>query len=608
MLAVNKSRIAFAVSLALGTSFALDAPRVRAQDAPSDVQGLEEVVVTARKREESLLDVSAALDVVGGDMLASQQLNDVEDLQLMVPTLTVGETVGAMKVTIRGLGNVSNTRGEDSEVSFHVDGAVVSRPEAQAMALFDVERVEILRGPQGTLYGRNATGGAINVITKKPTDAFDGYLNLTAGNYDLLKVDAAVSGSISDSISGRLAITSTDRAGYGENITTANDLDDDHRWAARGHLDFQLTDDVDLLVTGEYGKQDDASGLFTYLTPLYVVGPPAPPSQDPKGVGGFSDPGSRDGAGNIDPQLERETASITSTLTWDISDNLTLKDILNYRKLDFYLAQDLDLSTVIPPPNTTATVSIPVHNKQASNELQLIYTTERLDLIGGLYWFNEKLDGVTYVGEQPRKGVWFWRAGESDAESWAGFFNAHYRFTDMFAARVGGRYTHDDREIDNWQWVLGTITIPPNSPTNPANDQRTDEEYTGEYGIDVHLSDTAMFYYTFSAGIQAGRRRHHAGDQPDRRSDHGREQRDRLQVQHAGSPVQPGDRGLRHEGQRPAADPGGAAPQRNVCDHHQQHRRDDREGRGTRRRTGPRRRSSRCMRVRPTQTPSSTTT
>ncbi|HET9692851.1 MAG TPA: TonB-dependent receptor, partial [Steroidobacteraceae bacterium] len=500
----RQSPIALAVGLALGTSIFAVLP-ANAQQAAAEPAALEEIVVTARKREESLTDVSAALAVVGADDLARHQLNDVEDLQLLVPTVTVGETVGAMKVTMRGLGNVSNTRGEDSMVAFYVDGAVVSRPESQGLSLFDLERVEVLRGPQGTLYGRNATGGTINAITAKPTDTFEGYLTLTGGNYDLIKVDAALSGPFTDRIRGRLAVTSTDRAGYGENITTNNDIDDDHRWAARGHLEFDVRDDMSLLLSAEYGKQDDASGLFTYWTPLYVIEPPeAPPTQAPKGEGGFSNPNSRDGAGNIDPQMERETTSLTATYTWTLSDTLTLKDILNYRKLDFYLAQDLDLSTVIPPPNTTATVQIPLSEDQFSNELQLSYASDRLDLIAGLYWFKEDMEGVTYVGEQPNKAVWFWRAGESTAESWAGFFNANFRFNDAFAARIGGRYNHDDREIDSWQWVLGTITVPPKSPTNPGYDQRTDEEYTGEYGLDWHITDTSMLYLTYSQGYQQG--------------------------------------------------------------------------------------------------------
>lgn len=505
----NTSRIAVAVSLALGSGMVLPASQALADAAPSAAsQGaLEEIVVTARKRDESLQDVSASISVLSGDMLRQRMITDVRDMQYAVPAMNVGETVGAMKITMRSLGNASNTRGEDSQVAFHVDGAVVSRPEAQGLALFDVSRVEVLKGPQGTLYGRNATAGAINVVTNKPTEDLDGYLNVTAGNYNLMKIDAAVGGSVSDKVLGRVAVVSINRDGYSKNITTNNQLDDERRWAARGQLEFKFADNISWLVSGEYATEHDATGLFTYLTPLYVVNTdqfPPPASTLPKGLGGLSDPNSRDGAGNIDPIMDRDTMSITSTLTWNINDNLTLKDIANYRYLHFYLAQDLDLSSVVPPPGQTATVSIPLKEDQLSNELQLAYMKDKLSLIGGLYYWTEAMEATTYVGATPSQGVWFSRAGESDGTSWAGFFNATYDITDMFTARIGGRYTADDREIDSWTTINGVLVIPPNSPTNPGNDSRSNEQYTGEYGIDVNFTENAMAYFTYAQGYQQG--------------------------------------------------------------------------------------------------------
>jgi iron complex outermembrane receptor protein len=497
-----KSRVSVAVSLALG-SLLLPPPQARAAE-PGPI---EEVLVTARKREESLQDVSASISVIGGDLLREGMMKDVRDVQYAVPALTVGETVGAMKITMRSLGNSSNTRGEDSQVAFHVDGAVVSRPEAQGLGLFDVQRIEVLKGPQGTLYGRNATAGAINVVTNKPTQELSGYLDVTAGNYELVNIDAALGGAISDKVLGRLAVTWIDRSGFGKNITTGNELDDQQRWATRGQLQFGLADNVTWLVSGEYASERDATGLFTYLSPLYVVNTdqfPPPASQAPKGLNGLSPPDSRDGAGNIDPIMDRETMSVTSTLTWEINEHLTLKDIANYRDLKFYLAQDLDLSSVVPPFGQGATVSIPLDEHQISNELQLTYAADKLVLIGGLYYWKESMDAVTYVGSTPTTDIWFWRAGRSDGDSWAGFFNATYDFTDLFSLRVGGRYTRDSREIDSWAALNGVIIVPPNSPTNPGNDSRSNSQYTGEYGVDLHLTRNALAYFTYSQGYQQG--------------------------------------------------------------------------------------------------------
>lgn len=500
----RESTIAFAVTTALSTGLGM-LPQVSAAETPTaDSPVIEQIVVTARKREESLSDVSAAISVLGADQLRSAGINDIRDLQKMSPELNVGEVVGLMKVTMRGLGNTSNTRGEDTEVTFYVDGAVVARQEAQSMAMFDLERIEVLRGPQGTLYGRNSTGGTLNLITAKPTEEFTGYVDVSVGNYNLRKIDTALSGPISESVLGRIAVQSISRSGFGTNITTGNDIDDDNRYAARGQLQFDFTDSARLLVSGEYGKENDSSGLFTYFTPLYIVGPPAPASQAPKGVGGFSDPDSRNGAGNIDPELDRETRSITGTFTWDITSNLTLKNIANWRDMDFYLAQDLDLSSVVPPPGTTATVAVPLKDRHVSDELQLTYSADRFTLIGGLYWFTEKLSGTTFVGDTTTQGVYFYRSGYSDGDSYAGFFNVNYEVLDWLTARVGGRYSRDERKIDNWQSVGGVITVPPNSPTNVANDERTDSKYIGEYGLDFHLTDQAMIYLTYSQGYRQG--------------------------------------------------------------------------------------------------------
>jgi iron complex outermembrane receptor protein len=501
----RKSTIALAVNIALSAALGMQPLQGSAAETPAaDSSVIEQIVVTARKREESLSDVSAAISVLGADQLRSAGIIDIRDLQKMSPELNVGEVVGLMKVTMRGLGNTSNTRGEDTEVTFYVDGAVVARQEAQSMAMFDLERIEVLRGPQGTLYGRNSTGGTLNLITAKPTEEFTGYVDVSVGNYNLRKIDTALSGPISESVLGRIAVQSISRSGFGTNITTGNDIDDDNRYAARGQLQFDFTDSARLLVSGEYGKENDSSGLFTYFTPLYVVGPPAPATQAPKGVGGFSDPNSRNGAGNIDPELERETRSITGTFTWDITSNLTLKNIANWRDMDFYLAQDLDLSSVVPPAGTTATVAVPLKDRHMSNELQLTYSTDRLSLIGGLYWFAEKLSGTTFVGETTTQGVYFYRSGYSDGDSYAGFFNVNYEVLDWLTTRVGGRYSRDERRIDNWQSVGGVITVPPNSPTNVANDERTDSKYIGEYGLDFHLTDQAMIYLTYSQGYRQG--------------------------------------------------------------------------------------------------------
>ncbi len=452
---------------------------------------LEEVLVTARKREESLHDITAAVSVVDGDRMRNNVINDVRDLQALVPSLNIGEVVGLMKITMRGLGNSTNTRSEDPDVVLHVDGAVVSRMEAQSMAFFDLDRIEVLRGPQGTLYGRNSTGGTINLVTTKPSEEFTGYVNVMAGNYNFVKTEAAVGGPLSDRVLGRVALQSISRGGYGKNITTGNDLDDEHRWAARAHLDFLLSDNVDFLLTGEYANEDDAGGFFTYLGPLY------PGVVTPAGEGGFSDPKSRDGASNFDPRLERTTYSITGTLNWQLNDTFTLKDIVNFRNLDFFLAQDLDTSSV---PNNTA-VSIPLNDDQYSEELQFIYNGDRLNGLAGLFYFKETFDGKTNIGLTPTEGIFYTLVGKSETEAWAPFFNVTYRLTDQFSLRAGGRYNKEKRTITNDAYFNGNRIT---TDHDISDDSRKLKKYTGEYGIDFNVSDSSLLYYTYSQGFRSG--------------------------------------------------------------------------------------------------------
>ncbi|MEP7351127.1 MAG: TonB-dependent receptor [Sphingorhabdus sp.] len=483
--------------LAVSTSLlGLSATAAQAQEAPSTAQPdaayADEIIVTARKRAESLQDTSMALSVVDEKLLERRQISDVNGLQGVVPTITIGETVGMLKINIRGLGNSTNTRSEDSDVVLYEDGAAISRMEAQSSAFFDLQRVEVLRGPQGTLYGRNSTGGAINLITRKPTDTFEGYVDATLGNYGLVKTDAAVSGPLSSTLSARAAITATNRGGYGKNIATGADIEDQKRYAGRLQLLFKPSDRFQFLLSGEYAKQDDASGFFGYLAPLF---PFANPPVAPRGAGGFSDPTSRDVASNFDPQLKKETWSVTGTLDYKLTDDLSIRNVMNYRKLNFFIAQDLDTSTV----STPTYVSIPLKDKQFSEEFQFIYDTDRIHAIAGLYYFYEKFGGETGIGTGPNTGIYFRLLGESKTEAFAPFFNVAFDVNDAITLRVGGRYNSDKRSIANSTILNGTLSVPA-----IANTKRTLSAYTGEYGVDWNITDRAMVYYTFSQGFRSG--------------------------------------------------------------------------------------------------------
>ena len=366
---------------------------------------LEEIIVTAQKREQSLQEVSAAVTALSSERLTSAHVNNIEDLQLIVPSVYFGNDFNMAKLTIRGVGSNTSTTGSETGVALHVDGAVVSRAEAQLTSLFDLERVEVLRGPQGSLYGRNAVGGSINLITAKPTEELSGYGRLSYGDYNYINFEGALSGPLaSDWLSGRIAVKSEDRDGFGENPVTGNDVDDLDRKMARAQLQFNLTDDFDILLSGEYYDQNDQSRALKFRRDAFPgvvrltsggcqpVGAPCTYADDP-----------RDLASETDPFTDTETWAITGILNWRLSDSFTLTSITNYRDLQTVIGQDLDLAAT---PNSLATTGFnttyqrrDVDSEQVSTELQLKYDdNERLNGVLGFFYLDETQRPVDTVG------------------------------------------------------------------------------------------------------------------------------------------------------------------------------------------------------------------
>jgi iron complex outermembrane recepter protein len=489
------------------------APAFAADAGPAG--GLAEVVVTAQKREQSLQDVSLAVTAVDAARLRDNFVLSLEDVQFIAPSVSFGNSLGYAKVFIRGIGLDEQTPGIDPSVAVHVDGAVINQPIGHFASLFDLERVEILRGPQGTLYGRNATGGSINLITAKPTATTQGYARATAGNFGLLVGEGALGGPITEHIKARVAVRANIRDGYGRNEVTGTDVDDAHNKAARAHLQFDFTDRLSVLLTGEYFHQNDhALGLkFKAATfPTYVTDP----RLTPLGLGGFPTR-TRDFASEYDPTDDIETSSGTGTLTWQLSDRFTLLNVANYRDIASTFIQDLDMSGIVNGPATTRqapTIQTRfLFGHQVSDELQLHYNSERLNGLIAAYYFKEGIVSDNRSGQTPGvrtdpiQRVYLF--GRGQAESWAAFTHLTYNLTDQWALKLGGRYTHETRSIDN----TGRITLIINGALGPTIPQglpatipheRSFNEFTPLAGIELRPSTDLLLYYTYSEGFKSG--------------------------------------------------------------------------------------------------------
>lgn len=503
--------------LLLGVGIALPAAlygpaHAQAQDASRNGNNeLEEIVVTGFKREASLQEVSLAVSTVSGQRLKEIRPSDIKDIQMYIPGLTIKETMITPLITSRGLGTNSNSLGVDPSVGFYMDETVINAPQAQFFMPFDLDRIEVYRGPQGTLFGRNTTGGAIQLITAKPTESFEAYAQASAGRFELVETEGAISGPISDMLRGRIAWRTISRNGFGVNEFTGNDIDDDDRRALRAHLEFLPASNFDILVTGEYQKKDDRSGGLKFQELLFPEGLVVVP-----GEGGFPTGGPRDISSEFDPLHDREDWAVSSTATWDVTESFTLKNIASYRESDALIVQDLDFSSVRSVGETIQYRAS--HIEQFTEELQALYSGDffgrQLDMVAGFFFMSEEFGADTEVGLTPRMGnerrlpdgtlttqkrVDF--EGVKDTDSWALFWNARYAVLPDVTIKLGGRFTRDDITVtrDN-QVFAGPNLIMPASGVEGAEF----DEYTPEAGIEWRPTENAMLFYTFSQGAKAG--------------------------------------------------------------------------------------------------------
>jgi iron complex outermembrane receptor protein len=539
-------------------ALAIIALAVIALPVSASAQAVEEIIVTAQKREQDLQEVSIPVTVVTMDRIETNHTITLEDLQYIAPSLSFGHALGVAKIFIRGIGLNDQTAGIDPSVALHVDGAVVNDPTAHFVSLFDLERIEVLRGPQGILYGRNATGGSINLITAKPTRELDGYVRASVGDYSEYVLDAALSGPLTDMISARLAVHSLTRDGYGINEATGTDVDDADQQGARLHIQFDFSDDISYLLTGEWYEEDDHAlgSKFKRATfPQWETDPTLTPAEaaslrplgiDPLSSGPDYAVGRRNYASEWDPINEKETLSGTGTLTWALDDNWSIVNITNYRDVDGFFAHDFDGSAVVnryditgqPPSIHSRTID----TEQWTNELQLVFDTDRLHGLIAHYYFQTdqyvtNRSGASPFGGLPVPGLTRQRVfltGVGEGKSWSIFANFTYDVSDRFAVKFGARYTEEERSVNNRNFIQVFRNPPfvPGVPTPldtlapfpiPAPDRNGDiigfrgnfpilnvlensrdtDNFSPMLGFEWRPNDAVMLYYTYSEGFKS---------------------------------------------------------------------------------------------------------
>ena len=486
-----------ALALILSPLLAAQSAGLCAQDTPV----FEEVLVTAEKRTESLQNLSQAVTALSAEDVENRQLSSFVDLSAIAPGVNVAKNEGFKTViTIRGIGNEANQNAiANPSVSYHLDGVYVASPFALQTDFLDLERIEVLRGPQGTLFGQNSTGGGINVITKAPTfDEIYGSADLTLGEYSQVKARAAVNLPLSDSLAARVSVMSNKHDGFSDNVANGQDLDDADSISARAKVLYQPSDTFSATLTAQVFDEE-------------VNGQAQKGIYDPT-------PGARNLAQDSLSSYELESQLYSLTLEWDLG-AVTLKSLTSYQNDDIAIQRDNDRHDyrTLPPFFLLQSYFDPETNEQktTTQEFNLISNEPafgRLDWVAGIFYLDTEVDisilerldfgfdGVfdpftlddiyAYGGD-----VGFISDSKPERESISLYGQGTWSLTDRSRLIGGLRYTEDEvySAVTNFYGREGTEILEIES-----------EKVTGRLALEVDLGDATMLYASYTRGFKPG--------------------------------------------------------------------------------------------------------
>jgi iron complex outermembrane receptor protein len=489
-------------ALFAGAAFtAVAAMPVSAQEAPAAEPQAEEagdpgeIIVTARRREESLRDVPIAVTAISGDQLEAVGALDITDISNTTPNVTLEVSRGTnstLSAFIRGVGQQDPVAGFEAGVGIYLDDVYLNRPQAAVLDIYDVERIEVLRGPQGTLYGRNTIGGAVKYVTRRIGSEPTFKLRGTYGSYD--QAELVVSGSAPIGNSGLSvggAVARLSRGGFGENLTTGEANYNKDIWAARGTIEFEPSSSAFFRVSGDYTKDKSNTRGGHRLIPGIVSGTPVLDDvYDSRG-------------GLIDPEQDVEAWGVTGLIELQPTDWLTFRSITGYRKDDSASPIDFDALAAVQ-------VDVPAYynNKQFSQEAQLLVDTGGFSGLLGVYYLDAEARTVFDV--RLPGGVTALTYGNVYTDTVAVFGDFTYDIGKL-SLSAGGRYTWDQRKST----ILRRTYLGGGSPffggagvlfatTSDFRGTGNFSEFTPRASISFKPSEEHMLYASWAKGFKGG--------------------------------------------------------------------------------------------------------
>lgn len=468
---------------------------------------LEEVIVTAQRQAERLQDVPIAVVSLGAEALANRGVTSTMSLPEAVPGVQFQGSGGSNIFFVRGVGNTNAGIGEEGSNAFYVDGVYMPDLLQSAMRFNNIERVEVLKGPQGTLFGRNSSGGLVHVITKEPGDEFNVDVTVGYANYDKLSTQAYVAGPLSETVSADFALAAADqRDGWGKNQLTGADVAQEKYWGARSKVVWRPSNSLKITAAGEYFDLDETPYSNYFIAPgtrgmtLNPMDPntPAPESPD----NGFD----TTATGRSSTAYKVYGGSLTAEIDLGWS---SLTSITTYRKLK----ADDNAVDVDAGPYALLEIALNSETEAYQQEIRLASTgTDPLSWQVGLFYLHSTAEVLpqTITGQallaQPPQG---WIAGTRDVvkqttESLAGFGEVGYALTPQTQITLGIRYTYDDRDLDGSQELIpGPAALVP-LPGTSIRRSATDKKTTYRLAVRHDLSDNISMYASYNRGFKSG--------------------------------------------------------------------------------------------------------
>jgi len=478
----------------------LTAAGVQAEDLS---RVLEEVVVTATKKNTMLQDTPIAVTAFGPGMLEKAALTEVSDLASAVPNLSMGMEgfTNSLEISMRGISSNSNTETSNPAVSVNLDGVYIPRPQGANALFYDVERVEVLRGPQGTLFGRNSTAGAINVVSHKPTDQLEGSIKFEAGNYDQRAVRGVLNIPVSETFALRASLQTEERDGYFDNSSSPVPISEDYGNADQlsGRLSalYTPTDDFSWLLVYEV-SQNDGAGTLSVPNPI------------PAGEDVF------DRAVSFAGEMDITFSTLRSRMDWDISDQLRVTYVAGFGGLDRLQLSDADGGTGPGNENLRAVSE----NEFFSHDVQLQTTGDgALQWTVGAFYFEEKNDVIFDAQQVDADFLVAFRNFDRGQEATALYGQGTYSVSDAVRVTAGARYTEDSKlDPDASAYFCGApfqgsgfgsveITSINTDDCNLRSSTSREEDFnavTWRLGLDMDMNDDVLLYGSVATGYKSG--------------------------------------------------------------------------------------------------------